>query len=117
MEIEQYEWESVKYSTRAAMLAAIVVDFITGGGRYTPRQFLDMYSDENLAKKCIHEFELDNSYPDINYPLKESHMATFDYTRADLAKAFSLYRAKFQEANQNYEVKNKSNGSPRLCKG
>lgn len=89
-----FEFHSIHYPTRCAMLAAIVEKWITAGGRNSAEEvtgILAVTSDEILAETCIDGWELDQPI-DEGDPGLGSWMAVRDFTTGDLIQAFANYR-------------------------
>ncbi len=88
-----FEFHSIHYPTRSAMLAAIAEKWITAGGRNSTEEvagILAVTSDEILAETCIEGWALDQPIDDG--PELETWMAARDFTAGDLIQAFADYR-------------------------
>lgn len=82
----RYEFQSTLFRNEADMLAAIADEFLSAGGMNSETaqsQILSDNTDEQLAAECISGWGLDIAGDET-----PSHMASNDYTAADLARAF-----------------------------
>lgn len=99
--MSDFQYAATLFRTRADMLAAIALDWASGGGmgeQWVRESFATM-TDEALAADCIKSWELDApsgaeelDYETGEYVEKPSHMEAQGYTPQDLAAAFADLR-------------------------